>query len=159
MHRNKGPYSAIIIASLFIAFFFHSATHTFAHKVNIFAWVENGTINTESYFPDGKVVQNGSISVFDSNENLLLTGKTDSEGMFSFPVPKGDDLTIILDASMGHRATFTITQEELGESTTSTSLKREQREDSASIGKVFVGIGCILGLMGLIMFIYSKRKK
>jgi len=159
VHRNKGPYSAIIITFLFIAFFFHSAPHAFAHKVSIFAWVENGTINTESYFPDGKVVQNGAISVFDSNEKLLLIGKTDSEGMFSFPVPKRDDLSIILDASMGHRATFTLTQEELGESTTSASLKREQREDRISIGKVFAGIGFVLGLLGLALFIYSKRKK
>ena len=217
LHRNKGLYSTITISFLFFALFFLSVTNAFAHKVSIFAWVENGTINTESYFPDGKVVQNGTISVFDSNKRLLLTGGTDSEGMFSFPVPKRDDLTIILDASMGHRATYRLSQEELGESVTtaageedasppktddvedivpettgpkqmfaaqgdgtitledmrrivreevsnqlgpiSASLNRLHREDRVSIGDVLAGIGYIVGLMGLAMFIYSKRKK
>lgn len=85
-----------------------------AHKVNLFAWVEKSTIHTESYFPDGKAVQNGDISVLDSQGNLLLTGVTDSDGMFSFPIPKRDELTVVLEASMGHRATYTLTARELG---------------------------------------------
>jgi nickel transport protein len=85
-----------------------------AHKVNLFAWVEGNTIHTESYFPDGKAVQNGDISVLDSQGTLLLRGVTDSEGMFSFPVPKRDELTVVLEASMGHRAAYTLTARELG---------------------------------------------
>ena len=157
MHRNRALFPALIFASLL--FLYLSAALVFAHKVNIFAWADNGTINTESYFPDGKVIQNATISVFDSKQKLLLTGKTDSQGMFSFPVPKRDDLTIVLDASMGHRATITLMKEELGESKTSTSLKREQTGERISIGKVLVGIVCIFGLMGLFMFVYSRKKK
>jgi nickel transport protein len=77
-----------------------------AHKVNLFAYVEAGTVYTESYFPDGRMVENGKISVYDSADKLLLEGKTDNEGLFGFPVPKVDDLTIVLDASMGHKASF-----------------------------------------------------
>jgi nickel transport protein len=29
-----------------------------AHKVNLFAYVEGGTVFTESYFPDGRAVEN-----------------------------------------------------------------------------------------------------
>jgi nickel transport protein len=77
-----------------------------AHKVNLFAYVESGTVYTESYFPDGRMVENGGVSVYDSADKLLLEGKTDKEGLFNFPVPKVDGLTIVLDAGMGHKASF-----------------------------------------------------
>jgi nickel transport protein len=77
-----------------------------AHKVNLFAYVEAGTVYTESYFSDGRPVENGQVSVFDSQDRLLLEGATDKEGLFRFPVPKVDDLTIVLDATMGHKNRF-----------------------------------------------------
>ena len=129
-----------------------SSHHLLAHKVTLFAWMENGMIVTESYFTDGKMVQNGSISVFDSKETLLVTGQTDSDGMFSFPVPAQDDLTIILDASAGHRASFKFGREELGEHTSN-------RNNGVPIIKVFVGIACIFGLMGIAMYVYSSKKR
>ena len=107
------PISVLTAASaLFILLTAAPPLH--AHKVNLFAWVEGNTIHTESYFPDGKAVQNGDISVLDSEGNLLLTGVTDSDGMFGFPIPKRDELTMVLEASMGHRATYTLTARELG---------------------------------------------
>ena len=77
-----------------------------AHRVNLFAYVEGGTVCTESYFPDGRPVQAGKVEVYDSQKALLVEGATDPEGVFCFPVPKVDDLNIVLDASMGHRAGF-----------------------------------------------------
>ncbi len=77
-----------------------------AHKVNIFAYVEAGTVYSESYFPDGRAVINGKVLVFDSAEQLLLKGQTDKQGMFQFPVPKMDDLTLEVDAGMGHKNAF-----------------------------------------------------
>jgi nickel transport protein len=77
-----------------------------AHKVNIFAYVEAGTIYSESYFPDGRPVDNGKVLVFDSAEQLLLEGQTDKQGLLQFPVPKVDDLTLEIDAGMGHKNIF-----------------------------------------------------
>jgi nickel transport protein len=78
----------------------------FAHKVNLFAYVEAGKIYTESYFPDGSPVKKGKVLVYDSQKNLLLKGITDKKGLFSFAVPKVDDLTIVIEATMGHKNTF-----------------------------------------------------
>lgn len=89
------------------------ASSAMAHKVNIFAYVENGIIYAEGYFPDGRAVENGGIEVLDSKGNKLAEGKTDSEGKFSCPVPKKDDLTIVINASMGHKNTFTLKKGEL----------------------------------------------
>jgi len=77
-----------------------------AHKVNLFAYVEAGKVYTESYFPDGRPVEGGKVLVYDSQDKLLLEGVTDKKGLFSFPVPKVDDLTIVIEATMGHKNSF-----------------------------------------------------
>ena len=84
-----------------------------AHKVNVFAYAEGETIHTESYFADGKVVEGAVIEVFDSGGDKLLEGKTNEEGKFSFQISKKEDLTIVINASMGHRNEYTIKQDEM----------------------------------------------
>ena len=84
-----------------------------AHKVNVFAYAEDGTIHTESYFPDGRPVEEGTIEVYDQSNNKLLEGKTDREGKFSFSVPKKEDLTIVIIAGMGHKNEYTIRKAEM----------------------------------------------
>lgn len=90
------------------------AAPAMAHKVNIFAYVENGTVYTESYFPDGKAVEEGSVEVLDGAGKKLLEGKTDKDGHFSFPLPgKKEDLTIVINASMGHKNSFVLKKTEM----------------------------------------------
>lgn len=84
-----------------------------AHKVNLFAYVEGGKVYTESYFPDSKPVEGGKVLVYDSRDALLLEGKSDSKGLFSFPVPKMDDLKIVIDAGMGHKNSFNLKKAEV----------------------------------------------
>ncbi|MEX1301597.1 MAG: carboxypeptidase regulatory-like domain-containing protein [Desulfotignum sp.] len=79
-----------------------------AHKVNLFAYAEGGTVFTESYFPDGRAVEGGKVLVYDSKDNLILEGMTDTEGFFNFEIPKIDDLKIVIDATMGHKNSFTL---------------------------------------------------
>ena len=91
----------------------------FAHKVNIFAYVEGDKVYTESYFNDGKKCIESKIEVFDKQGNKLLEGLTDKEGMFSFKIPPENvidgDLKLVLTASMGHRAEYIIRADELGD--------------------------------------------
>ena len=86
-----------------------------AHKVNLFAYAEGGKIYTESYFPDGKAVEGGKILVYDSQDNLVLEGVTDKDGLFNFDIPKIDDFTIVIDATMGHKNSFKLKQSEVEE--------------------------------------------
>lgn len=83
-----------------------TGTTALAHKVNLFAYVEGGKVYTESYFPDGTPVESGKVLVYDSRNSLLLEGLTDKAGLFSFNVPKVDDLTIVIEATMGHKNSF-----------------------------------------------------
>lgn len=98
-----------VLAVLLVA-----AAPALAHKVNIFAYAENGTVYTESYFPDGKMVEAASVEVFDGAGKKLLEGKTDRDGHFSFPVPaRKEDLTIVINASMGHKNSFVLKKTEM----------------------------------------------
>lgn len=94
----------LMIILLLAGFLFPAAV--LAHKVNIFAYVEGGTVYCEGYFPDGRPVENGKVLVFDSAEQLLLEGQTDRQGLFQFPLPKADDLTLEINAGMGHKNKF-----------------------------------------------------
>jgi nickel transport protein len=84
-----------------------------AHKVNVFAYVEGETVHTESYFPDGRPVAGGTIEVMDRHDTILLAGKTDDKGLFSFPLPKKEDLTIVINAGMGHRNSYLLKETEM----------------------------------------------
>ncbi|MDH5174431.1 MAG: hypothetical protein OEW43_04140 [Elusimicrobiota bacterium] len=89
-------------------------SNALAHKVNVFAYAENGMVYTESYFNDGRKVIDSTIEVFDAQNNrLLLTGKTDKNGEFSFKIPLATGLHIVLTASMGHKNEYLLTEDEV----------------------------------------------
>lgn len=89
------------------------SNHAYAHKVNMFAYVEGNQVMMEGYFSDGKKPMHCEVVVTDSDKNVLVKGLTDSEGKFSFDIPKITDLRIVLNAGMGHRAEFLISRDEL----------------------------------------------
>ncbi len=89
------------------------STSLFAHKVNIFYYAENNTLYLETYFSDGTKCKNSDIAVFDKKTNKkIIEGKTDKEGKFSFKIPNNDDLKIVLNAEMGHRAEVVVKSSE-----------------------------------------------
>lgn len=80
-----------------------------AHGVNVFAWAENDVIHVEASFAGGKAVHHGEVLVRDAGSGeLLLTGTTDAQGEFSFPVPAAAraaraGLEILVRAGAGHQ--------------------------------------------------------
>ena len=103
-----------------------------AHRVNVFAWVEGNTIYTTSKFSGGRVAQKSLIEVYDSQKNLLLSGHTDNAGTFSFPIPKIDDLEIVLQAGSGHRGTWQIKKIELEEAQGDQSGEHSEQKRASS---------------------------
>lgn len=85
-----------------------------AHKVNLFAYAEGGKVYTESFFPDGRKVEAGKIEVQDGRGKVLLKGATDSQGLFAFPLPADkQDLTITVNAGLGHKNSFVLKKEDM----------------------------------------------
>ena len=108
-----------------------SAT-VFAHKVMVFAWVDGDTVHTRSKFSGGKKAVNADILVYNTDNELLLQGKTDQKGEFSFQIPARTDLQIVLNASMGHKAEWKISFDEITGDPASAQEKSEQEKSEHS---------------------------
>ncbi|OQY02262.1 MAG: hypothetical protein B6I26_01565 [Desulfobacteraceae bacterium 4572_130] len=139
----------------------------FAHKVIIFAWVENGFVHTESSFGGNKKVHFGEIKVFDINNNLIKQGSTDENGKFSFRILNNinSDIIIELNAGPGHKATWKISKQELAVKDKSLENIKKIREQKYKIFKnssffsIIGGILIIFSLAFLAKYIMRKKNK
>lgn len=134
-----------------------------AHKVVVFAWVENGMVHTQSGFGSKRKAKDSLILVKDDSGSILLEGRTDDQGMFSFKIPEHipSDLHIILEAGTGHRGTWKIDRQELvsgnDPGTGRTVDVDNAPEQGVSMTKVLMGIGIIL-LMAVIARFLTRKK-
>jgi len=138
--------------------------HAFAHKVIIFAWVEDGMIYTESRFASKRKAKNAAIIVVNEKEQVVHKGQTDAEGKYAFNIPKNidSDLIIELEAGSGHKNQWRISREELVKAHSVSDIqsvieKKENLEQGPSFLKIMGGIGIIFLLALAVRFF--KRKK
>ena len=134
LKRDRLSRTTLLSLMFLILILFASASHTLAHRVVLFAYVEGDKVCTESYFSDGKRCQNARIEVYDSLGSKLLEGKTDKKGEFSFKPPTRKDLRIVLTASMGHRDEYVIPE---GELPGGTEGRTRGSEPHKAVGNVF----------------------
>jgi nickel transport protein len=117
----------LAVTGLLVLYLLMSASPAYGHKVSIFAWVEAGTVHTESKFSGGKRVKGGKIDVFDHQGRRIHTGTTNNDGYHGFAVPAGaEELKIVLTAGMGHTNHWTLHAEELGASGDSATINQSQ---------------------------------
>jgi len=98
-----------------------------AHRVNIFAVVENGMVRVDCYYSKSRRVKDGKVAVLDAATGAtFLSGVTDAEGNWSFPVPEaaravGHDLKLVLEAGEGHRAEWIVEAKEFAAASTASA--------------------------------------
>ena len=103
------------VAFLLIAALALAATPAWAHRVNVFAYVEGDQLKGEGYFPGGAKAEGCKVELVDQGGKVLARTVTDKQGAFTLPKPKADPpLTLILYAGGGHRATYQLTAADLG---------------------------------------------
>ncbi len=94
------------------------ASEAWAHRVNIFAYVEGADVVVECGYSRSKRVRHGLVEVYAApGGKLLWQGTTDEQGYLRFPVPEealaaGTGLHLVLKAGEGHQAEWTIKAEE-----------------------------------------------
>jgi nickel transport protein len=107
---------AAIGAALFLLFVL--SRPGFAHRVNVFAYVEGDGVQVECSYSKSDRVRFGDIEVKNAaTGKVYLTGKTDEKGKFSFPVPPEAraakaDLTILLRSGEGHQNDWIVKADE-----------------------------------------------
>jgi nickel transport protein len=90
-----------------------------AHRVNVFAYVDGGTVRAESSFSSGNPAMNAAIHAEDAATGAVLAkGTTNGKGEWSFPVPpqvpdKG--VKVVIDAGGGHRGEWTVEPDEFAQ--------------------------------------------
>ena len=190
--KTARPCLMVILFSLCVL----SPLHLWAHSVQIHAWVEGDRVFTESFFSGGHRAAQSQIEVFDHNGEKLITGKTDSQGLFSFPLPKKRGLKIVLRTPEGHGTEVNlrageipvkgdhheeghmekdlsiapvpcmsreeikaVVEEVLDEKLAPMQLRLEEsRKRGPGITEILGGIGYIMGLMGIAIYISNRKK-
>lgn len=105
----------ILFSCCLLAFPANSAT---AHKLHVFAWLENDNIIVECNFGNKKPAIDAPVTILDKDTNrALLQGTTDKTGHFTFPVPSvvhdGHTLAIVVNTGDGHRNEWVMPASEL----------------------------------------------
>lgn len=80
--------------------------YCFAHRLNVFAWVEGDRINVEAKFLGGAKAQMANVELVSAEGSILQKEKTDTDGKASFQLPQGfkpQPLTVVVNAGEGHR--------------------------------------------------------
>ena len=106
-----------------------------AHRVNIFAWLERDTVHVEGFFAGKKQARHALVEVFDSSGTLLLSGRTDDKGKFSFKIPQKTTLKIVLDAGLGHKNSFTLPESDMMEVANSADEVQQVLQTKADVAE------------------------
>ena len=123
--------ATLTVLALGIVVALSMVSQVWAHKVNVFAWVEGDTVFVEGYFPGGKKSQDSLVEVFNPAGTKLLEGRTNEKGEFSFKIPERTDLKIVLTSSMGHKNDFIVPASDFGGVESSPSIPAQSFAESA----------------------------
>ncbi len=102
--------------TLFLLFFSYCFLPdvSYAHKVSVYAYAEDGKVFAEGYFVDGSKAKNSLIEVFDAHsEKKLLELNTNDKGEASFHITETAPLKLVITAGMGHKNDYTLSDKEV----------------------------------------------
>lgn len=113
------------------------AAPALAHKVSLFAYVENGVIKGEGYFAGGDKAKDCPVLLQDAQGRELASTRTDGQGGFSLPLPASPPpWKLVMPAGQGHQAGFTLRAEDA--SPGAASAPEAGAEASAAAGEAAV---------------------
>ncbi|MCD4781835.1 MAG: hypothetical protein K8S27_15015 [Candidatus Omnitrophica bacterium] len=172
-----------ILFLTFIGYILTVNNYVFAHKVNLFCYLEGNVLNGEGYYSGGRPSRKAEIEVYSlSNNSLIIKTKTDDAGKFKVSLDVVDSFKVIMNAGQGHKAEFIIEQEKntLAEDVEPPTDKRmleieidrliekktkpleqrirnlEKQQSESGIVSIVGGLGLITGIF---IFIYLIKKK
>lgn len=96
-----------------------AASPAFAHRVNIFAFVDGDAVQVECSFSRSQKVRFGEVTASDAvTGEVVFSGKTDDKGIMRFSPPQsllrsGHDMLLSLNAGEGHKNTWSVSAKEL----------------------------------------------
>lgn len=96
---------------LALSFVLATAFPAQAHRLKVFATVEDGAVSGYGFFIGGGRPEGSTVIIRDAAGKEVYRGATDSEGRFSWRPEKPSTLTIIVDTREGHVAETRISED------------------------------------------------
>jgi hypothetical protein len=101
--RRAGLKSGLRATTLLSTLLFASASQAHSPVFDCFN-DDGGKVTCEGGFSDGTSATGVRVRVLDKDDKVLLEGKIDADGRFTFAKPKAD-FHVVFDAGAGHSAT------------------------------------------------------
>lgn len=92
------------------------ATVAQAHQLNVFAFVEDGTVVVETKFSTGKIPISGEVRVLNAASEVVLTLSLAEDGTVRFPLDAQaatDGMTIEVTTGEGHEDYWILTPQDI----------------------------------------------
>lgn len=139
-----------------------------AHRLRVFAELDGDRILGEAIFSGGHPAKGVNVIVYDEEEHVLLSRKTNEQGKFFFSVTElkftGGEVVFVAETEDGHRGQWSLgldigneTKFSVGEQDISVTKKNSSEDDPTILGIVggIFSIFCIFTIMN----IFLKRKQ
>ena len=87
-----------------------------AHRLNVFASVEDGEVLVEAKFSTGRIPVSGAVRVSDAADVELATYELSSDGTVRFPLDRaaaGEGLSIVVTTSGDHEGYWILTPDDI----------------------------------------------
>lgn len=162
------------------------ASEAFAHRVNVFAYAEDGAVVVTGKFSTGSVARGALVTVTGEDGRAVMTGKTDDKGAVRLRLPvgfKAETLRVKLNAGEGHVGFWTLGKDDFAQAAPSEALDADERvrlalkdqeerviaplrkelEELRNRGpgfwEVAGGAGWIVGIFALFQLLRNRRRK
>lgn len=119
------------------------------HKLNVFAYDEEGKLFVQSYFTKSSPCKQCTIKLLGANDTVLLQLTTNDDGKASSPLPSAT-FSILVEAGMGHQ------QRLVYEAKSHTKDVLKQPPEETPLEKIVLGLGIIIFFFGG-MYWFKKR--
>lgn len=130
MSAPTGTAAVAMFASLLVA------GVAYAHKVNVFAYVDGNELVAEGYFSRSVKAVNSPVTVGDDRGRTLASAETNDKGIARFSIPEfgpfTGDLTVVLETGEGHRAEYTVSAGDLPRGPSREADSKKPRSDAES---------------------------
>lgn len=96
MTLKRSAYIVVAFATL--------CSTAWAHRINAFAWEEEGKVKVEVYFSSGAKAHGAQVKLFAADGTLIMTAQTDEQGECEFAAPSVGPFRIVAETADGHSA-------------------------------------------------------
>jgi nickel transport protein len=122
-------------------------SHAAAHALLADVRAGKDRVTVEAFFDDDTPAAQALVKVFDSGKKIVAEGKTDTKGVWTFPLPPPGEYQLVVDAGAGHRATKKLVVSARNQSTDNAAAAEHTFPDNSSRWlKVAIGLSAIAAI-------------